>query len=49
MSSRPTVTVISPDGKPSKDTHPYPQVFLAPIRPDIVQYENPIMKSEGKN
>lgn len=37
MASRPTVTIISPDGKPSKDTHPLPNVFRVPIRPDIVQ------------
>ncbi|DAA77431.1 TPA_exp: Uncharacterized protein A8136_6691 [Trichophyton benhamiae CBS 112371] len=37
MASRPTVTVISADGKPSGSTHPLPTVFLAPIRPDIVQ------------
>ncbi|KAF2752765.1 hypothetical protein EJ05DRAFT_471117 [Pseudovirgaria hyperparasitica] len=37
MSSRPTVTIISPDGKPSSNTHPLPEVFKAPIRPDIVQ------------
>ncbi|KAF2198630.1 60S ribosomal protein-like protein L4 [Delitschia confertaspora ATCC 74209] len=34
--SRPTVTIISADGAASQDTHPLPQVFKAPIRPDIV-------------
>jgi large subunit ribosomal protein L4e len=38
MTTRPTVTVISPDGKASKDTIPLPEVFKAPIRPDIVQH-----------
>jgi large subunit ribosomal protein L4e len=38
MTSRPTVTIIGGDGSPSKDTHPLPNVFKAPIRPDIVQY-----------
>ncbi|KAI5365027.1 Putative ribosomal protein L4/L1e [Septoria linicola] len=37
MASRPTVTIIGADGAPSKDTHPLPNVFKAPIRPDIVQ------------
>lgn len=37
MSSRPTVTVIGADGKPSKDSLSLPAVFRAPIRPDIVQ------------
>ncbi|MBE7180671.1 MAG: hypothetical protein INR71_05575 [Terriglobus roseus] len=41
MASRPTVTVISPDGKPSDSTHPLPNVFKVPIRPDIVQYVPP--------
>jgi len=34
--SRPTVTVIAADGSASKDTTPIPNVFKAPIRPDIV-------------
>lgn len=38
MSTRPTVTIASAEGKPSGDTHPLPDVFKAPIRPDIVQY-----------
>lgn len=39
MSTRPTVTVIGADGKPSDKSHPLPNVFKAPIRPDIVQYD----------
>ncbi|KAK5120863.1 hypothetical protein LTR85_005930 [Meristemomyces frigidus] len=35
--SRPTVTIHGADGSPSDDTHPLPNVFKAPIRPDIVQ------------
>ena len=38
MTTRPTVTIASAEGKPSGDTHPLPDVFKAPIRPDIVQY-----------
>ncbi|KAI9726092.1 MAG: hypothetical protein M1828_002100 [Chrysothrix sp. TS-e1954] len=38
MASRPTVTVISADGTPSSSTHPLPNVFKAPIRPDIVKH-----------
>ena len=38
MTSRPTVTIASAEGKPSGETHPLPAVFKAPIRPDIVQY-----------
>ncbi|KAF1360940.1 hypothetical protein EJ07DRAFT_154838 [Lizonia empirigonia] len=34
--SRPTVTVISPKGESSKETIAVPNVFKAPIRPDIV-------------
>ncbi|KIW01136.1 uncharacterized protein PV09_07422 [Verruconis gallopava] len=37
MTSRPTVTIIGADGAPSNKSHPLPNVFLAPIRPDIVQ------------
>ncbi|KAK7531741.1 60S ribosomal protein uL4 [Phyllosticta citribraziliensis] len=37
MTSRPVVTIIAADGKPSEQTHPLPEVFKAPIRPDIVQ------------
>ncbi|KAL1959430.1 hypothetical protein VTO42DRAFT_2233 [Malbranchea cinnamomea] len=37
MASRPTVTVLSPDGKASGATQPLPAVFTSPIRPDIVQ------------
>ena len=38
--SRPTVTIIGADGAASQNTHPLPNVFKAPIRADIVQYEN---------
>jgi hypothetical protein len=38
MTSRPTVTIIGADGAATKNTHPLPNVFKAPIRPDIVQY-----------
>ena len=38
--SRPTVTVIGADGAASSDTLTLPNVFKAPIRADIVQYEN---------
>ena len=38
MTSRPTVTVHGVDGAATKDTHTLPNVFKAPIRPDIVQY-----------
>ncbi|KAI9841134.1 MAG: hypothetical protein M1837_000978 [Sclerophora amabilis] len=37
MTTRPTVTICSPDGSASGSTHPLPAVFRAPIRPDIVQ------------
>ncbi|KAI0465477.1 60S ribosomal protein L4A [Komagataella kurtzmanii] len=37
MSTRPQVTVISVEGKPSSTTLPLPAVFKAPIRGDIVQ------------
>jgi hypothetical protein len=37
--SRPTVTIHGADGSPSNDSHPLPNVFKAPIRPDIVQYD----------
>jgi len=37
MSSRPVVTIIGKDGSPSGATHTMPNVFLSPIRPDIVQ------------
>ncbi|KAH8891288.1 hypothetical protein GQ53DRAFT_746778 [Thozetella sp. PMI_491] len=36
MASRPSVTVISADGKSSGATVAFPKVFSAPIRPDIV-------------
>ena len=39
MTSRPTVSIIAADGKASENSHPLPNVFKAPIRPDIVQYE----------
>lgn len=38
MASRPTVSIIGKDGKPSGSTHTIPAVFGAPIRPDIVQH-----------
>jgi large subunit ribosomal protein L4e len=38
MTSRPTVTIATAEGKASGETHPLPAVFKAPIRPDIVQY-----------
>jgi len=37
MSSRPTVSIIGAGGAASSKTHPLPNVFKAPIRPDIVQ------------
>merc|ERR1712144_175299 len=37
MTSRPTVTIIGANGAASDKTHPLPNVFKAPIRPDIVQ------------
>ncbi|KAI1007639.1 60S ribosomal protein [Podosphaera aphanis] len=37
MASRPTVSILSAEGKPTGSTHPLPKVFTAPIRPDIVQ------------
>ena len=39
MTTRPTVTIATAEGKASGETHPLPLVFKAPIRPDIVQYE----------
>ena len=38
MTTRPTVTIATVEGKPSGETHPLPAVFKSPIRPDIVQY-----------
>lgn len=38
--SRPTVTIHGADGSAGSDSHPLPNVFRAPIRPDIVQYAN---------
>ena len=38
MASRPTVTVIGADGKPTGATEVLPKVFSAPIRPDIVKH-----------
>lgn len=38
MTSRPTVGIIGADGAATKNTIPLPNVFKAPIRPDIVQY-----------
>ncbi|EMC93844.1 hypothetical protein BAUCODRAFT_567424 [Baudoinia panamericana UAMH 10762] len=35
--SRPTVTIYGADGTATEDSHPLPNVFKAPIRPDIVQ------------
>jgi len=37
MTSRPTVNVFTKDGTQSGSTVPLPDVFVAPIRPDIVQ------------
>ncbi|KAF7899263.1 uncharacterized protein EAF01_008476 [Botrytis porri] len=37
MASRPTVSVLSADGKATGTTIPLPKVFTSPIRPDIVQ------------
>lgn len=37
MTSRPVVSIIGPKGKASDKTHPLPNVFRSPIRPDIVQ------------
>ncbi|KAF7546572.1 hypothetical protein G7046_g9262 [Stylonectria norvegica] len=37
MASRPTVSIIGKDGKPTGATHTMPAVFTSPIRPDIVQ------------
>lgn len=52
MTSRPVVTIIGADGSASDKTHPLPNVFKAPIRPDIVQYANPhnhnAMRKDGK-
>ncbi|KAK3679795.1 60S ribosomal protein L4B [Recurvomyces mirabilis] len=35
--SRPTVTIHGADGAAGSESHPLPNVFKAPIRPDIVQ------------
>ncbi|KAK5116177.1 hypothetical protein LTR62_008503 [Meristemomyces frigidus] len=35
--SRPTVTIHGADGTAGSESHPLPNVFKAPIRPDIVQ------------
>jgi len=40
MSNRPTVGILGADGASSGKTLSLPAVFSAPIRPDIVQYEN---------
>ncbi|CAI4210337.1 unnamed protein product [Parascedosporium putredinis] len=37
MASRPTVSIIGKDGRPSGQTHVMPAVFSSPIRPDVVQ------------
>ncbi|KAF2403664.1 60S ribosomal protein L4-A [Trichodelitschia bisporula] len=37
MTSRPVVTIIGADGSATNKTHPLPNVFKVPIRPDIVQ------------
>ncbi|OCK95999.1 60S ribosomal protein uL4 [Cenococcum geophilum 1.58] len=37
MTSRPIVSILSADGSAGSSTHPLPEVFKAPIRPDIVQ------------
>jgi len=44
MTSRPTVTIATAEGKSSGETHPLPAVFKSPIRPDIVQYGNPVIE-----
>jgi large subunit ribosomal protein L4e len=36
--ARPTVTVIGANGAATSSTVPFPKVFEAPIRPDIVQH-----------
>ena len=38
MTTRPTVTIATAEGKASGETYPLPAVFRSPIRPDIVQY-----------
>jgi large subunit ribosomal protein L4e len=48
MTSRPTVSIISADGKTGEASHPLPNVFKAPIRPDIVQYALPAPDDNDK-
>ncbi|OCK84222.1 hypothetical protein K432DRAFT_414158 [Lepidopterella palustris CBS 459.81] len=36
--SRPTVTIIAADGSASSSTYPMPEIFKAPIRPDVVHH-----------
>jgi len=38
MAARPTVSVFSADGEGSSGSMPMPDVFLAPIRPDVVHF-----------
>ena len=47
MTTRPTVTITSAEGKPSGASYPLPAVFTAPIRSDIVQYA-PSQKKKKK-
>jgi len=47
--SRPTVTVIGADGSASSNTVTLPNVFKAPIRADIVQYEYHAHEEEDKD
>lgn len=47
--SRPTVTVIGADGSASSNTVTLPNVFKAPIRADIVQYENTAHEEENED
>lgn len=44
MASRATVSIFGADGSASDATHPLPNVFRAPIRPDIVQYASTAAK-----
>ncbi|CAD0047051.1 unnamed protein product [Aureobasidium pullulans] len=47
MTSRPTVSIISADGKAGEASHPLPNVFKAPIRPDIVQQPYAVSEKAG--
>jgi len=48
MSARPTVTVQSCSGEASTETMALPAVFLAPIRPDIVQFVHTSMNKNKR-